>query len=694
MADPKLTLQLGATLNDGFGKSFERANSSVRGLGATAKATEQALGSMESHSKLEAQFRKASTSADEARAKTEAYRKEIAGLKEPTEKQVRELAKLEKQEQRATAAQQRLGGEMTRSKDAMQRLGIDTSRLSEEHARLSREAERAARAMRGLQQIKSAQLGQAFANVRQSGVSAFRDIGMAVGLAGGALLGTAKFTATYGDEVAKAARVLGMSTDAFQEFRFIGERSGVSMQQMDEALKKLTVNMGRAAQGTGATGEALERLGLDAQTLAAAGAEKAMYMIAERMKRIPNEAQRAALAVDIFGRAGARMGNVLAEGSKGLDALRVRARQLGFVIGKDGLDSAERFQDMWLDVGLAMRGVRNTIGVALMPTFSNMFEKMSNWIAGNGAKVEAWATRLGAKMEELAPKAIEIGSAMASMGEKLFIAAEGLSRMVGGWENLGLLVIGARLIPLAVAVGKLGASLFGAAKGLFMLVSAGGTLGTVFPGLTVAAGGFGAALAATPIGWVIAGIAVIVAGVALAIHYWEQLSQIASGWGEGFMDSIRPIVDGFRPIGEVISWVAGGIWDLIGAIDSSAKSMDAWKDIGYVMGRVAGYVAMAMTSVLIPLSKVSSMMGWIGKKVGIGPWSGKEGGGDSIDNLAVPAATSKSVSQSNQNSYQFKIEGAGDPAKVVDDMKRYIEQIERDRNAENSSNLTDSLAYQ
>ena len=87
----------------------------------------------------------------------------------------------------------------------------------------------------------------------------------AIGAGGfGALI---KSSINAGDELAKTADKLGVTTQALAGLRHAAELTGVSTGTMDMAMQRFTRRAAEAAKGTGEAKGALQELGLDAESL-------------------------------------------------------------------------------------------------------------------------------------------------------------------------------------------------------------------------------------------------------------------------------------------------------------------------------------------------------------------------------------------------------------------------------------------
>ena len=66
-----------------------------------------------------------------------------------------------------------------------------------------------------------------------------------------------------------------------------------------------------------------------------------MKKIADKFAVMKDGSEKTALALDLFGRAGAKLIPMLNEGSAGISELQEEARALGIVLGKEDLKAAE-----------------------------------------------------------------------------------------------------------------------------------------------------------------------------------------------------------------------------------------------------------------------------------------------------------------------------------------------------------------
>lgn len=456
-------------------------------------------------------------------------RKNIGFLKSGLASVGSSIKEVEKR-QRELAKQRRVLEKQGQSVEALDR---EYSQLEDQLNRLRRAQERWNRAQKA-----SRKVGSTFSSMATEVGRASRAVAVGAGLAATAVFGLASSTAALGDDVAKTADKLGLSIEGLQELRYAAERSGVATSSFDSAMEKLGKNLGEAMGGTGAAKDALEQLGLSAKDLVALSPEEALGVISDRLQGVGTQAEKAAIANDLFGRSGIAMINMLRDGSSGLADLREDARRTGYVLSEDAARDAEVFQDTLLDLQLVGKGFKNTIGSALMPVVTKTMKRISTALVGNREQVEAWADAFATGVEDALPVLGEIAEGLGTVGSVVRGVATKTADMVGGWRNFGIIIGTVLASRTIMSVVRFGGAVFG-------LVRAMGALAMTTPLVVGGIRAIGAAMIANPIGLIIAGIA---AGGYLIWKNWDGISAFFTDlWGDvkntftGFGDFISGV---------------------------------------------------------------------------------------------------------------------------------------------------------
>jgi hypothetical protein len=175
-------------------------------------------------------------------------------------------------------------------------------------------------------------------------------------------------------------------------------------------------------------GKALTALGLNAARLAAMAPEAAFAEIAESISKIENPAQRASLAVDIFGKSGQNIINVLSMGKDGLAAYAAEADRLGVTLSQLDAEKAGAAKDALDKASAVMGGALNRAIADLSP----VLEQAANRFAELAAQFLT--------TENVSPVIDAITFALQSMAEALEIVVAGLRELnVGAGGRGGML---------------------------------------------------------------------------------------------------------------------------------------------------------------------------------------------------------------------------------------------------------------
>jgi phage-related minor tail protein len=482
---------------------------------------------------------------------------------------------------------------LAKSIDTFGRQGKDVSRMREEYARLTNEMERLRRRQLGLKRIQDADLGGSFRRMRSEIGGVVVKATALGGVAAAGIFGLAKSTAELGDNVAKTADKLGIGIARLQEIRYAAERSGLSVSEVDTSMEQFTRRLSEASQGTGTAVKALDALGLSAAALASMSPDEAMAHVADAMQGVENQTDRVRLAYELFGRSGVKMVNMLKDGSKGLQQLYADAQATGYVLGDKAARDAEVFQDRLLDVSLALKGMKNTLGAELMPVVTRVFERFSGYLRENRSQVQAYAAKFAGLVERAVPALFQLAQSGVQFVTVVASITSKVADLVGGFDNLATIaavVFSAKAIASVVAFG---ASIF--KVGGALVAMAGG-----FPAVVGGIKAIGLALMANPIGLIIGGIA-LAAG--LIWKYWEPIKGFMANLWEGVKSVLSSAWEGIKtlfswhPLGLIIdNWGGisdwfGNLWD--GVVESARGAFDwiagklAW--IGDAWGKVKGW---------------------------------------------------------------------------------------------------------
>jgi len=187
----------------------------------------------------------------------------------------------------------------------------------------------------------------------------------AVGTAGfGALI---KSSINAGDELAKTADKLGVTTTALAGLRHAAELTGVSTGTMDMAMQRFTRRAAEAAQGTGEAKGALQELGINAEDLVKLPLDQQMSVVADSMAGVEKQSDKVRLAMKLFDSEGVALVNTLGGGSEALEKMTAEAEQLGITLSRTDTAQMEAANDSLTRLKAVFTGLTNQLSLAFAP---------------------------------------------------------------------------------------------------------------------------------------------------------------------------------------------------------------------------------------------------------------------------------------------------------------------------------------
>ena len=175
------------------------------------------------------------------------------------------------------------------------------------------------------------------------------------------------------DKIAKTARDTGLDSDFFQALGLAANESSISQEKLNAALVVFTKNSGLAASGQGTLYTQLKKMNPELLKAfqSTSSQEERLRILADATARASTATERAALATTAFGRTGVELTRVLVGGSSAFDDVAKRARELGIVIDKELLNSAEELETKF---GVASQVLRINMQQALIELMPLMTE--------------------------------------------------------------------------------------------------------------------------------------------------------------------------------------------------------------------------------------------------------------------------------------------------------------------------------
>lgn len=441
--------------------------------------------------------------------------------------------------------------------------------------------------------------------------------GAAISSAAAGFLLFVRFGTQLADVQNKAAQAAGLPIEAFGRLSFAADQSGVSADQLRTGLAILNRTLGAAADGNDAAAEKFRQLGV---TIKGANGElrpteEIIKDIADRIGALPDGAEKSALAIGLFGEAGAKLIPLLNGTSTGIEELGAQAERLGIVFTKEQAVVAEAMNDALSALNRARQGVQSQLALLFAPTITEAARGLTDVITENRQALLDLAERglavavplvrdfvnalVGNDAAVSSQWILDARDAVIGFGQAVVAVVTGL--VIPAWNLLqaaadavagavnsifGTEFTGQELIVAAFVAKILGLfALIGPA--ILVVVNTVKLLIVTFAALPAAAGVVSAAFAlisgaattlltglAAVIGWPALLVAAFAAAVTLIVVYWDEIKAAASA-------AFDFIADLFGSAGD---WLAAGFRSQVDqVVDLFARIRDAasaiWADL-------------------------------------------------------------------------------------------------------------------
>ena len=223
------------------------------------------------------------------------------------------------------------------------------ARLEAETAQYHRKLDAAGRRISAFEKQQNASLKR----IQTSFRTAFAALG--VGAVVRQLATITKGTLDYADSVAEASDALGITTKSYQELQYATSQAGLKQDQFTQSFSKFVQFGQDAAQGKKGPAETFARVGITAEE-AGGNVDELFNKFVKGLDNIASESEKLQLIGDAFGaKVASKWAATFAQGSRGLDEMRVKAEALGLVLSEDNIRAMGQLADAVDTLGVKFR---------------------------------------------------------------------------------------------------------------------------------------------------------------------------------------------------------------------------------------------------------------------------------------------------------------------------------------------------
>lgn len=235
--------------------------------------------------------------------------------------------------------------------------------------------------------------------------------------------GLTKSFKDYGLQLDEINKTMGVNATISSQMAYAAEQEHASLEDLLTGWKKLSKSMSDANDGAAVSVEVFDALGISVQDSSGnlKSLDEMTLEIADAMKGMTNETQKAALAQDLFGKSGLNLIPFLNMGADGIQALMAESKALGNVWTNEMAEGAKVFDDKLTALNYSLKAMKWQIGNALMPEF----EKITDWFMLN----KEW---LITSIQDI----FQINESDVTIGDKIVEQLERIKTWVGENEDL------------------------------------------------------------------------------------------------------------------------------------------------------------------------------------------------------------------------------------------------------------------
>ena len=192
-------------------------------------------------------------------------------------------------------------------------------------------------------------------------------------ISGGAFIGLVKGAIDSADSFGKLSDQTGIAANSLQAYVNAGKLAGVGQETIDKGLRRLAQSMREADQGVATYSDSFNALGITVRDSEGnlKSSETVLGEIADRFADLPDGATKAAISMEIFGRSGASLINLLNGGSAALE-------EFNYAVSDEFAQNAEFFNDQIAVLAIRFDGFRKQLADALLPVLNNLIQVFSN----------------------------------------------------------------------------------------------------------------------------------------------------------------------------------------------------------------------------------------------------------------------------------------------------------------------------
>lgn len=256
----------------------------------------------------------------------------------------------------------------------------------------------------------SSKLGSGLKTAAKFGVAAVGAITTATAAAATAFSKGISNVAEYGDNIDKMSQKMGISAKAYQEWDFVMQHNGTSMETLKAGMKTL-------ANAVDSGNDAFQRLGISQKEISKLNQEELFERTISALQNVEDETERTYLAGQLLGRGATELGALLNMTAEETKSMKKQASDLGGVMSNKAVKSAAAFQDSLQNLQTSFQGISRGMLSEFLPSITEVMDGLSLIFSGDDSGIGKISSGIGDfadNLFEVIPKIFELGSQIVS----------------------------------------------------------------------------------------------------------------------------------------------------------------------------------------------------------------------------------------------------------------------------------------
>lgn len=243
------------------------------------------------------------------------------------------------------------------------------------------------------------------------------------------------------DKLGKTAQKIGIPVEELSRLRLAAELSDISVEALGNAVVKLSKTMVQAQDPFTQANIGFKALGISVKDSSGGFKNSGAVIeeIAAKFSEFRDGTAKTALAVALFGKAGAEMIPLLNMGADGIRRAKEEADQFGLTLSKSTVVAAEAFNDNLKRLGAVVQGIITQVTAYLLPGLERMSTQLVD-LAKDTDFAKVAATAIIDVFGMLATGILTVTGSLQKLatnwaGIKAIFAAETFSEIGKAWSD-------------------------------------------------------------------------------------------------------------------------------------------------------------------------------------------------------------------------------------------------------------------